>query len=635
MEPYFAALHVLDLTPDDVPSLRAVQAFWPKLDAVERMNFQYRYNGQPQVLTAVGLKPIDIATTLKVGQGTVFPLATVAVFPLTEELVRKLKAKFIGNEVGDDQYLVSYVSLHGSSFVSTGGFGVKEPDTLKFTGEPTYELLSYSRLKVSGITHLIKATTPSGRWVYATSTLGRGASSSKVILAGKFFRRFELIEGALDRHDIDLLEAQINDRPDYPVLEAYTHRNPTIASYKMHYDEVINNGLRKQQVSALAQEIVSEIVRQLDATPPSTVTLYRGVKSTSQKHVGDIIEDRGFMSKAINYDVAESFSDENPCCIYIMRYPEPSHQLNPASERNESEAELISYPGERFEIKAILRDTTRVGLPYQCKVHESSNERCISQGKTVYLMDYVGNMYGGNFNLAARTGLDPYLDQLKALDLPYTKKLVYKTRNGYYVEADGVSGLIRDIVNTNRVTDVYLMDRLPDTIWIVETDRDGTTREITAANGNAASIFDPIVASYKFYTKGFLGPRETQYTVKLEPVLSIPRFDPVKDTIDDALTATMISMIDAFTRQLYPQYVAEGGVNSESDREAYVKKVISGIGNTERYADFSKYVNAHKQAFLDTVYDTTRRQFAGQQEILARMDDPEFHRVKMAEWGEF
>lgn len=160
-----------------------------------------------------------------------------------------------------------------------------------------------------------------------------------------------------------------------------TENNETIYSYTYKYDYVINKRLRSGSLDTRTKKLVQKLVNLIDVCPIlDDIVLYRGISIPEILKIGDIYEDKSFMSKTIDFEVAKSFERDN-CCLLLFTYknnPVKQLYLNYSSKFS-GEYEFISYPGEKYIVKNI----------YSC-FHNSNIER------TIHHCEHILN---NNFNI--------------------------------------------------------------------------------------------------------------------------------------------------------------------------------------------------------------------------------------------
>lgn len=142
----------------------------------------------------------------------------------------------------------------------------------------------------------------------------------------------------------------------------------SIALYAYQLDEVINTGIRRGRLSELGYAITGRIIDLISkAQPiPEDLFLFRGVKETNNFKVthlkiGDHYYDPGFVSKSIDPNQVNTFSDER-CCGMIIGYKRgsvPMIYLQNETNTDEisaspfDEYEMLTYPGEIFTVQKI------------------------------------------------------------------------------------------------------------------------------------------------------------------------------------------------------------------------------------------------------------------------------------------
>lgn len=128
--------------------------------------------------------------------------------------------------------------------------------------------------------------------------------------------------------------------------------------YSRYLDKTINEGLRNGKMSVKTFEMISEMMREIDNAPTyKDLILFRGDKRSF--NVGEIIEDKGFMSKTIDIEVAKRFAGFIDGSVLLLYYPNETKQLYIANySKFPEEQEMISYPGESF--KVIAKNSTGI-----------------------------------------------------------------------------------------------------------------------------------------------------------------------------------------------------------------------------------------------------------------------------------
>ena len=148
------------------------------------------------------------------------------------------------------------------------------------------------------------------------------------------------------------------EEKDYKLLQNY----PNIKRYTLFYDGPINMGLRNGKLSYRSFEIIKEIYDALNKAEPTKrqEILFRGVRPTPNFPIntyktGDIITEKGIMSKSLSIEDALRFTD-GQCCLMVILYP-PGSKLLGLSSVSEfpEESEYISYPGEQFQVQEVIQ----------------------------------------------------------------------------------------------------------------------------------------------------------------------------------------------------------------------------------------------------------------------------------------
>jgi len=149
-------------------------------------------------------------------------------------------------------------------------------------------------------------------------------------------------------------------KKSYGIKLSQTIKNsPAFTKYSSFLFKPINLALRKGIISVSLDEIVREMIEDLDETTslPPNLILFRGVGEFPDFHIGDIITDQGFMSKTSNPVSAFPFAKK---ILFFLHYPVETKQISiSAFSRFPNEEEVLTYPGESFQIKAILETPHR------------------------------------------------------------------------------------------------------------------------------------------------------------------------------------------------------------------------------------------------------------------------------------
>ncbi len=74
----------------------------------------------------------------------------------------------------------------------------------------------------------------------------------------------------------------------------------SLAQYAGESENIINQGLRRKQLSKKAKNLVDDIISALDDIEPmEPLVLFRGIRLDFQLKIGDVIDDLGFMSELL------------------------------------------------------------------------------------------------------------------------------------------------------------------------------------------------------------------------------------------------------------------------------------------------------------------------------------------------
>lgn len=130
-----------------------------------------------------------------------------------------------------------------------------------------------------------------------------------------------------------------------------------IRNYTFHYDKVINKGLRNRRIYTKIYKMVEKIIEEIEKAPIyNDFILYRGIKLNSSLKVGDIISDNAFMSKSSDPYEAMFFASGDEKHIFILHYNTSQQLFIAPYSRFSREKEFLTFPGERFVIKAIYKN---------------------------------------------------------------------------------------------------------------------------------------------------------------------------------------------------------------------------------------------------------------------------------------
>jgi hypothetical protein len=148
-----------------------------------------------------------------------------------------------------------------------------------------------------------------------------------------------------------------------------------LGMYTHEFDTAINSCLRKNLLTPKTKNLAESInlaVAKTKLLPP--LMLYRGVSSWGAYEVGTSFVDLGYSSKTISLQTAFGFADSS-CCVLFMGYLEPSkHIFMIPYSKYRGEDEVLTFPGERFEIMeegtVTLSKTTKKA--YYCRYIDNS-----------------------------------------------------------------------------------------------------------------------------------------------------------------------------------------------------------------------------------------------------------------------
>ena len=113
-----------------------------------------------------------------------------------------------------------------------------------------------------------------------------------------------------------------------------------------------NTNLANRKMTEKDRDFLGVLKLELSSKPPQNdVVLFRGIREKTALLIGDQVSDRAVMSKSTQIGVSLNFAMAGT--LMILRYPESSLHvyLEPITNCKE-QYEVISYPGELFEIKA-------------------------------------------------------------------------------------------------------------------------------------------------------------------------------------------------------------------------------------------------------------------------------------------
>lgn len=127
--------------------------------------------------------------------------------------------------------------------------------------------------------------------------------------------------------------------------------SPNIQKYTHHGDAGVNLGLRREKIDSHSLKISESIIHALDSIQWSNdVYLYRGSMLSHKPEIGSTISDKGYLSKSVDGDIAQGFITGD-CCLLWIQYPGKSKQLPVwLMSKYPTEQEVLSYPGECFQV---------------------------------------------------------------------------------------------------------------------------------------------------------------------------------------------------------------------------------------------------------------------------------------------
>jgi hypothetical protein len=185
-------------------------------------------------------------------------------------------------------------------------------------------------------------------------------------------------------------EVLLQDLENYAPLGSA--RAQALRAWTHSYDFAINSCLRKEKMTELTRTLTDDIVNTVKLMLPlENLVLFRGVKPNDvinrQSVIGDRITDSGFSTKSVYPNVGRRFIEKkydcNPCdvcCLLMIYYPDLSQHVYLSADYTDfkEESEMLTFPGETFEIKGVGSMTVTTGNR-QDKVK-------------VFLCEYVGSV---------------------------------------------------------------------------------------------------------------------------------------------------------------------------------------------------------------------------------------------------
>ena len=175
-------------------------------------------------------------------------------------------------------------------------------------------------------------------------------------------------------------EDQNLSKEEKEVLKLYTYQ----------YDKAINSSLRKNEASEFIYGTIKsiiDVVKKVQSLQP--LLLYRGITPWMNLEVGTKFSDLGFSSKSYDVRAASKFLGDT-CCMLVLGYTKPSNHLFVEEfSKFPKEKELLTFPGEQFEVVEIGGANNEYGemvKAYYCK--------------------YIGNIYNGDFDIKVNPSID-------------------------------------------------------------------------------------------------------------------------------------------------------------------------------------------------------------------------------------
>jgi len=139
-----------------------------------------------------------------------------------------------------------------------------------------------------------------------------------------------------------------------------------------------NTNLSNRKMTAADNAFLEVLKAELNGKPPQKdVVLFRGIREKTTLLIGDQVSDRAVMSKSTQMSVSMGFASTGT--LMILRYPDmSSHIYLEDISTCPKQFEVISYPGELFEIKA------------KGKIRSAGNPTLVLD---LLYAEYSGNMY--------------------------------------------------------------------------------------------------------------------------------------------------------------------------------------------------------------------------------------------------
>ena len=185
------------------------------------------------------------------------------------------------------------------------------------------------------------------------SELDRIIKAQYLIISEFGYEKSSFYKGLFNKYHIlsVLPYYELDEKLDnfYKVL---TENNLSIHSYTYKYDSVINYQLRIGKTDSRTKKLINDIIKLVDISPIiPDIILYRGISSSAFKQkttspavkglksspvksrilededsnikIGNIYYDKAFMSKSIDYEIAQKFTD-GKCCMFLFTYDKSS-----------------------------------------------------------------------------------------------------------------------------------------------------------------------------------------------------------------------------------------------------------------------------------------------------------------------
>ncbi len=236
--------------------------------------------------------------------------------------------------------------------------------------------------------------------------------------------------------------------------------------YTYHFDNAINSNLRKGRTSYFISGIIDNILSALNKVEQVGPFLaFRGIKKPwTNFHVGMKFRDPAFQSKSWHPICALEFTGK-VCCMFVLDYHVPTKQIFlEGITQKKDEHEVLSYPGEEWEIIAegtYSWDNNPPIKAYYCKYLGYHIEEIIPEKE-------IDEIYTGINQLLHEEDVQPE-KSLRYGVLVYTsqeKEEVYFTKNEEINAALMIAN--RKVIFSNRNFDFDFDERIEYIYYLLE-----------------------------------------------------------------------------------------------------------------------------------------------------------------------